>query len=216
MFEGTIRLDVKDYDRDIKKLTEFLQKYNRCLLFEEISNETKKLHFQGVIWHEDEKAFNACKTRFTTWFKETHPTSSRSMAKVTSENYKVYITKDGKKVYSSGITEEEIEELHSRSYKKPEKKSVSWTEKVIEDFEKTFEWYPDYLDQSDPICRKIEVLDVVKFVRGKLADLRKPFSVKLVTDVVTLLVQLNSDKIHRGSQFLQNFDNAVLQNLHIY
>lgn len=121
-FPFTIRLDVlfeDEFDKDL--LTKYVDKYEKYLVYEEVSNKTKKLHYQGIVWVTDLKAFNAAKTRFTTMFKETHPRSNRSMAPVRKDNYEVYITKDLKKVMSRGYTDEEIERLQSQSYSKEDR-----------------------------------------------------------------------------------------------
>lgn len=112
----TIRLDViNDDDADVLK--KYLDKYSKYLVYEEIADITKKKHYQGIIRVNDEKEFNACKVRFTTMFPN-HKASKKSMSKVRSKNYEIYIAKDGKVFERKGYSDEEIQALQEKSYKK--------------------------------------------------------------------------------------------------
>lgn len=119
----TIRLDVL-HDADAEQLRKYLDKYTKYLVYEEIADITKKKHYQGIMHVNDEKEFNACKVRFTTMFPN-HKGSKKSMSKVRSKNYEVYITKDGKLFERKGYTDEEIQALQEQSYKKNTAKLVS-------------------------------------------------------------------------------------------
>lgn len=121
--EFTIRLDVLS-DGDSEQLIKYLDKYNKYLVYEEVSDKTQKLHYQGIIIVEDDKEYNAAKVRFTSMFPN-HKCGKKSMAKVKKDTYAVYITKDGKKFASRGYTDEEIEELQTKSYKKKDKREVT-------------------------------------------------------------------------------------------
>lgn len=119
--EFTIRLDVID-DTDADQLRKYLDKYSKYLVYEEVSDKTKKLHYQGIIIVEDDKEYNAAKVRFTSMFPN-HKGGKKSMAKVKKDSYAVYITKDGNKFASRGYTDEDIQLLQSKSYKKTETKA---------------------------------------------------------------------------------------------
>lgn len=121
----TIRIDHID-DTVPKRLISFLESYPKALVYEEVSDETKKLHYQGWIQVEDDKAYNAMKVRFSTSFKS-HTKGQKSMAKVKKESYKSYICKDGKQFYRKGVTDEELVELEKNSYKKSDKKKTVQT-----------------------------------------------------------------------------------------
>lgn len=119
----TLRLDNKS-PQDAATLMTFLDKYDRFLIYEEIGDVTGKLHYQGIIRVRDDKELNAVKSRFTTMFP-LHKGGAKSMSKVKSKNYEVYITKDKKVFASKGYTSEDISELEQQSYKKSEKSSGS-------------------------------------------------------------------------------------------
>lgn len=119
----TVRLDYKSAE-DVELLKKFLDKYDRFLVYEETGAVTKKLHYQGIIRVQDDKELNAIKSRFSTMFPD-HKGGSKSMSKVKSKNYEVYITKDKKIFYRKGYTDEEVQELEEKSYKKSEGTSGS-------------------------------------------------------------------------------------------
>lgn len=119
MIPSTVRFDIIDETRDVPLFEKFVSKYDKYLIYKEVGTKTKKVHFQGIIWVPDKKAFNAMKTRFTNMFADTHPRSLKSMRQVESDMYEVYITKDGNLVYSEGYTDEEIANLEAKSYSKP-------------------------------------------------------------------------------------------------
>lgn len=221
-FEGTIRLDIIDEDQDSQRLIEFLNKYQKVVVYKEISSKTKKLHYQGVIWHVDEKAFNACKTRFTTMFKDTHPQSKKSMAKVKKETYKAYISKDGNLFFSKGVSEEELSDWQSQSYQpnlaSEQKKSLTWTEKVLEAYDKSMRWIPDPLCPNESIIGQYQTAtEVIEFVMCQLGDLHKPFSERIVTDMVNLIMQTRSNTINPRirQEWKTRFINKVMNNLNV-
>lgn len=119
----TVRLDILSPE-DGPKLIKFLEKYDKYLVYDEISDKKKKPHYQGIIWYKDEKEAKAAKTRYTEMFGKTHPKSLKSMIKVNTDNYEIYITKGGKVFCSKDYTEDKILELQTKSYKKPTKKTT--------------------------------------------------------------------------------------------
>lgn len=131
----TIRLDhLADSDPDRLKL--FLEHYDVYCVYEEISDKKKKLHYQGWITFPDVKAYNAAKTRFSSWFKD-YPGSQKSMAIVKKEEYNIYVVKDKKPFVIKGISEERIKELESKSYKKSDVKD---NKKLQTSFQKALDY----------------------------------------------------------------------------
>lgn len=122
----TVRLDVLNPE-DGDTLKKYLEKYSKYLVFEEVSSKTQKLHYQGVVYFDSEQEYKAAKVRFSSMFKS-HTRGKKSMAKVKSEDYEIYISKDGKCFIAKEYTEEDIAILHSKSYKKTDKKKdkKSW------------------------------------------------------------------------------------------
>lgn len=112
----TLRLD-KISDTDELTLSKYLEKYMKYLVYFEISQKTKKPHWQGVIEFNDEKEYKAAKVRFTSMFPE-HKGSKKSMTSVKKETYEIYISKDGDMFKCAGWTQQEIEQLQSQSYRK--------------------------------------------------------------------------------------------------
>jgi len=120
--EATIRLDVLTED-DAERLRQYLVKYTKYLVYEEIADKTEKLHYQGIIIFHDDKEFTNAKVRFSTYFPN-HSRGKKSMSKVKKSTYAVYITKDGKIFASSGYTDGEIESLRELSYQKTKEKVI--------------------------------------------------------------------------------------------
>lgn len=115
MMDLTIRLDHVG-DTDPETLKKFLSRYPKYLVYEEIADKTKKLHYQGIIKIDDKSQYNAIKQRFYDMFPS-HKGGLKSMAIARKKSYEVYITKDGKVFASQGYTTEEIEALEAQSYK---------------------------------------------------------------------------------------------------
>lgn len=121
MTKYTIRIDdngVDTYDR----LKDFLDhdRYVRYLIYREVSDKTKKLHYQGFVEISDD--FVSWHTgRWCTKFKD-YSKGKKSSTVVKKDNYMIYISKDKDLVFSKGCTQDFIDSLQSQSYKKTEKK----------------------------------------------------------------------------------------------
>jgi hypothetical protein len=139
----TFRLDV--YEGLTTDLVEsFLQKeqFPKYLIYKEVSSITEKLHYQGFVEVLDnsEKAIKNLRSRLTSFFKTSK--DAYSFAKVKFETYTVYITKDGQRELCYGISDNEVKDLESRSYKKPKPQSKqSYVEKYIEYMYEKFSTY---------------------------------------------------------------------------
>lgn len=117
MVKYTIRVD-KIKDDTLESIKKFLEhdRYTRYLVYEEIADETKKIHYQGFVefddnlvgWHQE---------RWSRHFKE-YKQGSKSSAQVKKDEYLIYITKDKKKVLSKGCTDDFINTLETQSYHK--------------------------------------------------------------------------------------------------
>lgn len=132
----TIRVDIIG-DGTYEAMDKFLSKYEKYLVYEEESDKTKKLHYQGIIWLPDSKAHNAIKNRFSNHFSD-WTRGQKSMALVRKEQYEIYITKDKKRVWSKGYTQEEIEQLESQSYHKNVKQPV------LTSFQRAYQYCKDH------------------------------------------------------------------------
>lgn len=90
----------------------------KFLIYEEIGDVTKKLHYQGVVQLDLEaKSIDAWRKNIKDLIRPTGK-NQHSLATIKKDKYVIYITKDKKKVCWSGFTDEEIAELESQSYKK--------------------------------------------------------------------------------------------------
>lgn len=131
----TIRVDIIGEKTD-ELMERFLKKYERYLIYYEISDEVKKPHYQGIIWVPDNKAYVAIKTRFSTHFSD-WTRGQKSMRLVRKAQYEIYITKDKQLKWSKGYTQEQIEELEKQSYKKEK-------QPVLTSFQRAYQYCKDH------------------------------------------------------------------------
>lgn len=131
----TIRVDIIGEKTD-EMMERFLKKYERYLIYYEISDEVKKPHYQGIIWVPDNKAYVAIKTRFSTHFSD-WTKGQKSMRLVRKAQYEIYITKDKQLKWSKGYTQEQIEELEKQSYKKEK-------QPVLTSFQRAYQYCKDH------------------------------------------------------------------------
>lgn len=136
MIKVTLRIDELGDIKD--RLGGFLEKYDKYLVYEEVSAVVNKLHYQGVVCVNDEKAYTAIKTRFSTYFKDV-PKGGKSMAKVKSDNYEIYISKDKNPIFIKAYSNEEVKELQEKSYQKEEVKVKRRNPLFIEIVDERFE-----------------------------------------------------------------------------
>lgn len=132
---GTFRLDLIDEitqdatENIIKSILEELQS-DKYLISLEQADQTGKLHWQGVVYYNQsyESYKKLCET-YTPQWKGTRGCKGqgkRSFAKVKNEDsYTIYVSKSGNVRFRKGYSDEEIKELHEKSYtvdKKDDKK----------------------------------------------------------------------------------------------
>lgn len=136
----TIRVDSND-DVTRESICQFMEKeqFPEYLIYHEISEDVKKSHYQGVIKVLDNSDSAIKKLRDHVRYAFSTKKSSFSLAKVKKEEYFSYITKDGDKVCSKGFTQEQIEDFHSKSYKKEKVNNKSYMQKYIDYMELTYE-----------------------------------------------------------------------------
>lgn len=140
--KATLRVDNRD-DDTLSRLQSFLSRYEKYLVYEEVSDKQKKLHYQGVVYVNSDKEYNAMKVRFSTHFKDWEK-GSKSMSLVKKDTYEVYITKDGKQVFNQGFSEEEVENLQKQSYKKEDKTKLNKLDKLMQYCkENNYHWSDD-------------------------------------------------------------------------
>ena len=125
-----------------KRVLKALEPYDKYIMGYEQSDVKKKWHYQGVIFIENETAYQTYKKTMEQIFVEwkgkrgNKGNGLRSFAKVLKEeSYKIYVSKDFVK-WSKGFTDEELKELKDKSYKKGEKKKKDkekpWFQVLIE------------------------------------------------------------------------------------
>lgn len=119
-----IRVDIIGDMDTYGRMERFLSVFDKYLVYEEVADETKKLHLQGIIWTD--RSDSAIRTRWTEHYPsdpwEAKYAKKKSCAKVREDSYEIYITKDGNLKYNKNYTEEEIKLLQEKSYKKEDKK----------------------------------------------------------------------------------------------
>lgn len=133
----TLRLDIKN-DSTYSLLEKYLRKYDyKYLVYEEVSDKKEKLHYQGIFW-VPEKEHNACKSRWSTMFKD-WTRGQKSMAIVKKSSYEIYCTKDKSPIFRNKYTDEEISALEDQSYKKKPERSENETT-----FQKAFNYCKEH------------------------------------------------------------------------
>lgn len=130
----TIRVDIIGQFNTDDLMAKFLGKYEKYLVYHEVSDEVQKPHYQGIVWVPDNKAYVAIKSRFSTMFNE-WTRGQKSMALVRKEQYEIYICKDKQLKWSKGYSQEEITQLESKSYKKDDKKQP-----VLTSFQRAYQY----------------------------------------------------------------------------
>lgn len=119
-FAGALRIDVlgpQGYTEEC--MQKFLELYDRYLIAHEISDKESKPHYQGIIHFETKAAYDAAYTRFKRTFdSKLWSKGHRAFPMAKTSNYEIYITKDEDIRYKKNYTEEEINILISKSYKK--------------------------------------------------------------------------------------------------
>lgn len=118
----TIRIDLnKISQEDCIELLKY-KGIEKCIVYYERSQRTKKPHLQGWIkFVGDKEVKNFVHNVLRVWKRQKSLTREEvSCAIVKKETYYSYCAKDKKCVYSVGVTEEERIENEEKSYKKQE------------------------------------------------------------------------------------------------
>lgn len=95
---------------------------DKYLISLEVAEKTGKLHYQGIVYSK--LNYNTYKKRMENCFPEWKATrgckgmGKRSFAQVKTDNYEVYVTKDDNIKYIKGYSDDEVEQLKAKSYKK--------------------------------------------------------------------------------------------------
>lgn len=90
----------------------------KCYLYEEVGSETKKVHYQGVIELDlSVKSIDAWRKNLKDIVKPTGK-NQHSLTMIKKPEYKVYCTKDKKRAFQLGYTDEELALYESQSYAK--------------------------------------------------------------------------------------------------
>lgn len=114
----TFRIDARE-GVTADKVREFFDKYSdifeKYLIYEEVADVTGKVHWQGIIYTES--TIGSIREKVRRFFPGMS-TGDYSLAKVKTENYEIYITKDKKRLVSKGYTDDEINTLEEKSFKK--------------------------------------------------------------------------------------------------
>lgn len=132
----TIRVDIIG-ENATDFMERFLKKYDKYLIYEEVSDQVQKPHYQGIVWVPDNKAYVAIKSRFSTHFSD-WTRGQKSMALVRKAQYEIYITKDKQLKWSRGYSDDEIKALEDKSYKKDSKLPV------LTSFQKAYQYCKDH------------------------------------------------------------------------
>lgn len=201
---STIRLDKLSED-DTVSLSNYLDSIDASfVVYEEIADKTKKVHFQGYIECTQE-TYEVYKEAFLVCFRKTHSRYQRSFTVVRKvESYMKYVAKDKKLFKSKGFTEQHIKEQEEKSYKKNEKKLTF--QEVVDEWwnvvKPKYVWRNDYtiwdVNKMYKMLR-IELVDQFKTLK-KLWDLPiiERYCNYLINDVVPTEILLKYLDEKRG------------------
>jgi len=124
----TIRFDLTVLSRD--QVLEFLREQGdiveKLIVYEEKADITGKLHLQGWIKFVSKKAgVNFAENRLRKFKLENKVApASASCAVIKKDSYFAYTAKDGKCVYSVGVSDEERIENEEKSFKKQSRDTI--------------------------------------------------------------------------------------------
>ncbi|MEO5351388.1 MAG: hypothetical protein H7836_17365 [Magnetococcus sp. YQC-3] len=188
----TIRIDddVSHSPSTLDRLTDFLQhhRYIKYLVYREVSAVTKKLHYQGIVEIE-EKTRSSHRMSWCNTFRD-YSKGHKSTAIVKKlDEYMIYITKDKDKVLSKGYTDEEIEELQSKSYKKKTGRAPRPND--------LYDIYMEYLlEQPDVDTKKYDL----RWMSDNLHDLltQKKMPIKFYQYYRSLIFNVQARIIYKG------------------
>lgn len=184
MIKVTIRIDEIGGVKD--RLSSFLERYEKYLVYEEVSDVVEKLHYQGVVHVCDEKSYIAIKTRFSTYFKDI-PKGGKSMAKVKTDSYEIYISKDKNPVFIKSYTDEEVKKLQELSYKKknnPIVKKQTFIEIVDEKFD---EWIVEVRKKSNRSDWNPHRNEIIRWLINTFSCMKKLWDVGVLTKYANYL-----------------------------
>lgn len=182
-----IRVDaISEATKDLLEswLKEHSSKY---LIYEEIGAMTKKLHYQGCVELDlGIKNIDAWRKNVKDLIKPTEK-NQYSLAKIKKAGkYLVYITKDKKKIISSGYTDEEIEHLESQSYPKDDRSKQSFTEKLYQKVkEELVDYYMNY--NGKKIMKALDRSKLVKMVIKEFCNNTKVFDRMVIMRCATMI-----------------------------
>lgn len=138
----TLRFDLTLVSQDaVLDMLRQQSEMRKCILYHEIADKTGKPHLQGWALFEDERtAVNFQKNRLRLWKNEKKLSpSSTSCATVRKSSYFSYCAKDGKCVYSVGVTDEERIANEEKSYKKGKQDKESWLDLIAYDMSSVYD-----------------------------------------------------------------------------
>lgn len=138
----TFRFDYEGFEEKLPSLLAYIKsECSSYVIFDEVAEKTKKLHYQGKI-----KPVKSVET-FRRNLLKSFPMFNRSnysIAPVKKDTYDIYITKDGKVVINNLWSQEKIEELQ-KAYVKPsefkevmkeKKPNETWSQRIANEMEK--------------------------------------------------------------------------------
>lgn len=133
MDQYAVRVDIIGYNETHERMQQFLDGLSKYLVYEEVASKTKKLHLQGVVYYDGREKdlrdkWNEC---FPVDPWEAKVAKKKALAKVRSEKYEIYITKDNNLKYNKNFTEEEINTLYKQSYQKQEEEKEEKVKKPL-------------------------------------------------------------------------------------
>lgn len=137
MQELAIRVDAVR-NTTLADVTKWIQDVSmKCYLYEEVGSETQKVHYQGVIELDlSVKSIDSWRKNLKDIVKPTGK-NQHSLAMIKKPEYKVYCTKDKKRVLQLGYDDNELALYESQSYVKvsdtSDERKTTFAEKMYAD-----------------------------------------------------------------------------------
>lgn len=201
MTELAVRIDAvgDDIEKFEDKLRQWLNDNSeKYLLYVEIGEQTKKLHYQGIVELDlKKKGIDAWRKNLKDMMKEfleqedvDKRRNRHSLTQIKCENYRAYISKDKECFICKGYDEEYIKKWESVGYKKNKGKAKTFAEDLYQGFvEKYVKVYQNCYGKQQA---EFSIRELYEFLVQQFCDRTKVFDMFILKRFAHLIEK----KIH--------------------
>lgn len=166
----TFRVDNLESVNTKEIIADFLLKYERYIVFEEIADKTGKLHYQGIVY-SDQKS-NTYRTYANKHFELWKGGQRRSFADVKDlQKYMSYIYKGGNVAFRNGVSDEEYNDYCEKSSKVNNEIQERKKKRDVQNFTQK---YLSYMDEKK-VCGDQTYPKYKESIRDKIIELTVSF-----------------------------------------